>query len=60
MASARFLTSVDASHPAAAISRSCACERSKRRSAIRETGSISATRVPPNSSGTPPARRVGG
>eukprot|EP00964_Phaeocystis_antarctica_P012811 scaffold7026_cov65-Phaeocystis_antarctica.AAC.10 len=41
MASARFLTSVDASHPAAAISRSCACESSARRSAIRETGSIS-------------------
>eukprot|EP00964_Phaeocystis_antarctica_P038451 scaffold21994_cov71-Phaeocystis_antarctica.AAC.1 len=42
MASARFLTSADASHPAAAISRSCACESSARRSAIRETGSISA------------------
>eukprot|EP00964_Phaeocystis_antarctica_P038455 scaffold21994_cov71-Phaeocystis_antarctica.AAC.5 len=40
MASARFLTSADASHPAAAISRSCACESSARRSAIRETGSM--------------------
>ena len=41
MASARFLTSADASHPAAAISRSCACERSKRRAVNRETGLIS-------------------
>eukprot|EP00964_Phaeocystis_antarctica_P060439 scaffold36048_cov59-Phaeocystis_antarctica.AAC.7 len=45
MASARFLTSIDASHPAAAISRSCACERSKSRAARRETGAISVLRA---------------
>ena len=40
-ASARSLTWVDASHPAAAISTSCACDRPARRAAIREAGGIS-------------------